>query len=496
MSNTRGRRPVFLSVIPVIGCLFALLGFAADAAAGPRQHWFETFKRSADDRDLYRFLYALPKGGDLHNHLTGSNFSEWWYELATDKALNGGYEYYTRVRIDNCVGYGQDMFGFAPYLLYFRNLQASSYQKLSECEQGEYKKISALNAAEKAAWMDSLRLDKQHEGREEFFQTHWQRLNELGRNPYINAEMLVKNMQAFAREGLTYLETMEGTRFYTRPDGSTFAPDEVADIFRQRLAEPDAVATGVTARMQYYLLRFIDNAEEDLEWIYRFVDANRDLFVGINMVGREDNDKGHPRRFLPTLRKLRRDIPGVPLAIHAGEVDEPNHHVRDTLLLGATRIGHGVNLIDDPDTLLLMRNSDYLVEINLISNLLLEYVDDYREHPFPEYLRMGIPVALSTDDRGMWDSNMTDEYFVAVKEFNLSWKELTSLAHNSLKHSFVDDETKQELLQDYARRLERFQKRFQRSGMQGLSDVVPRSHSFICQQYALCDFSSPVMAAH
>ena len=40
---------------------------------------------------------------------------------------------------------------------------------------------------------------------------------------------------------------------------------------------------------------------------------------------------------------------------HGGEVDEPNRHVRDTLLLGATRIGHGTNLITDPDTLLLMR---------------------------------------------------------------------------------------------------------------------------------------------
>ncbi|QIL90562.1 adenosine deaminase family protein [Microbulbifer harenosus] len=484
------------AIFRTLGICASLLAGIVSPSAGAAEQWFEAFKASADDRDLYRFLYALPKGGDLHNHLTGSNFSEWWYQLATNKKLNGGYEYYTRVRIDNCAGYGHDMFGMAPYLMYFRNLQASSYQALSDCEKGEYKKIDALDPGEKTAWMNSLRLDKKHEGREEFFQTHWQRLNDLGRNPYINAEMLVKNMQAFAREGLSYLETMEGTRFYTRPDGSAFTPDEVADIFRKRLAQSDAVATGVTARMQYYLLRFIGNAEEDLEWIYRFVNKNRDLFVGINMVGREDNDKGYPLRFLPTLRKLRRDIPGIPLAIHAGEVDEPNHHVRDTLLLGASRIGHGVNLISDPDTMLLMRNSDYLVEINLISNLLLDYVDDYSQHPFPEYLRMGIPVALSTDDRGMWDSNMTDEYFVAVKEFNLSWEELTSLARNSLQHSFADDETKRALLQDYETRLEQFKKRFQRHGSAALDDVVPRSHGFICKHYKLCEFSTPVMAAN
>ena len=68
--------------------------------------------------------------------------------------------------------------------------------------------------------------------------------------------------------------------------------------------------------------------------------------------------------------------------IHAGEVDEPNHHIRDTLLLGAQRIGHGVNLITDPQTLQAMRYGPYLVEVNLISNLLLEYVSDYSTHRF------------------------------------------------------------------------------------------------------------------
>ncbi|WP_237062444.1 adenosine deaminase family protein [Microbulbifer zhoushanensis] len=477
----------------VAGLLLALVATAASASDG---QWFEEFKAEASDADLYRFLYALPKGGDLHNHLTGSNFSEWWYDLATDQKLNGGYQYYTRVRIDNCAGYGSNMFGMAPYLLYFRNLQESSYQQLSECEKGEYKKLEALDPKEKAAWLDSIRLDKAHEGREEFFQTHWQRLNELGRNPHINAEMLVRNMQAFAREGLSYLETMEGTRYYLKPDGSDYAPDAVADIFRARLAEPDARATDVTVRMQYYLLRFTDNAEQDLEWIYKFVDRHRDLFVGINFVGREDNDKGHPLRFLPTLRKMRREIPAIPLAIHAGEVDEPNQHVRDTLLLGASRIGHGVNLISDPDTMLLMRNSNQLVEINLISNLLLEYVDDYSQHPFPEYLRTGIPVALSTDDRGMWDSNMTDEYFVAVKEFNLSWEELVSLGRNSLKHAFVDKETRDRLLHDYELRVDAFRKRLEHRGTAVLGDVVPRSHSFTCKHYGLCEFTTPVTAAN
>ncbi len=462
----------------------ALLAYGHKAYSDER--WFESFKKSATDFELYQFLYALPKGADLHNHLSGSNFSEWWYELALNKDINRGYQYYTKVKINNCPGYGGNMFGFSPYLMLFVNLQKSSYDALTDCEKEEYKKLEDLTPQEKAGWLSSIRLDKAHEGREEFFQTHWQRLKDLAANPYILAEMIYKNMQAFSKEGIVYLELQEGTRYYKKLDGTFYSPEAVADIFRERISRKDAKETGVTVRMQYYLLRFIDNAEEDLEWIYRFVDQNRDLYVGINMVGREDNDKGYPLRFLSTLRKLRQKIPKINLAIHAGEVDEPNKHVKDTLLLGAQRIGHGVNLITDPDTLLLMRNNDFLVEINLVSNLLLEYVGQYSEHPFPEYLRTGIPVALSTDDRGMWDSNMTDEYFVAVKEFNLSWSELISLGHNSLSHSFLEDNIKQKKLSDYEARVMSFQRQFRKSPNKILKTSKPISYGFLCKRYQLC----------
>ena len=45
--------------------------------------WFEKFKSEATDSELHEFLYEMPKGGDLHLHLSGSGFPEWWYELAS-----------------------------------------------------------------------------------------------------------------------------------------------------------------------------------------------------------------------------------------------------------------------------------------------------------------------------------------------------------------------------------------------------------------------------
>ena len=446
--------------------------------------WFEDLKEGGNAEDLYRVLHYMPKGGDLHNHLSGAAFPEWWYDAALAEK-GRGYEYYTKVRIENCRDYGGDEFNFMAYYLMFRNIQASHYEQLSDCEKREYKQLEDLTDAEKAAWMNSIRLDKAYEGREEFFQTHWQRLFALANNPWIQAEILYRNMQAFGDEGVTYLELQVAVRGFLRPDGSVLPAEETADILRQRLLQQDAINTGVMVRFQDAILRFRPNAEERLRASYKFVHDNSDVFVGVNMVGREDNDKGYPLRFLSTLRDLRRQYSGVNLSIHAGEVDEPNSHVRDTLLLGADRIGHGLNLITDDDTMRLMRHGPYLVEINLISNLLLNYVNDYSEHPFPEYLRTGIPVALGTDDRGMWDSTMTDEFFVAVTEFNLSWEEIKLLSRNSLTFAFVAPELKQQLLAKYESEISRFERQMGRSGVANLGPM-PETRAFICNGYELC----------
>ncbi len=446
--------------------------------------WFEDLRENGDREALYRVLYYMPKGGDLHNHLSGSNFSEWWYELALAETERG-YEYYTKVRIDNCAHYGENQFGFAPYLMLFRMITAAQYAVLGECEQGEFKRLEDLDETEKAGWFDAIRIDKPWESRDEFFQAHWQRLGPLTTNPWLQAETLVRNMQAFSAEGVVYIEQMIASLGHRGPEGNPIAPQQVIDILRERLQRKDALDTGITVRLQLPILRFAPWAEDALRTVYALAHANADLVVAINMVGREDNDKGYPLRFLPTLRELRRQYDGVRLSIHAGEVDEPNFHVRDTLLLGADRIGHGLNLISDNDTMLLMRNGPYLIEINLISNILLNYVDDYSQHPFPEYLRTGIPVALSTDDRGMWDSTLTDEFFVAVTEFGLSWEEVKLLSRNSLQYSFLEPEVKERLLREYGERIARFERSMQKYGVEHVGPM-PATRQFVCRLYELC----------
>ncbi len=420
-----------------------LTGLAAALPAADFGARFEQIRQTATPAELYAFLYALPKGGDLHNHLPGAIRAEWWYAAATDPARNGGDVFYTRVRFTTGLDTGR------PLVLY-QNIRRAAWERLGEAARGDYVRLDALAPEQRQAWLASLRLDRAGKGRDEFFTWIWPRLGQLPQNLPVLGEVLVATMQAYGAEGMRYLETQSNLTGFFDNAGNALAPEQVADYLARRLAQPDALATGVTVRFQAIVLRFHPLAEKMLEEQYALTDAHRDLYVGLNMAGIEENGQGHPRRFLEKYRELRRRYPTLALSIHAGEMDGPDAHIRDTLLLGATRIGHGVNLIQDDDTLrLLQQTRRVLVEINLISNRLLEYTPDLAKHPFPEYLRTGVPVCLNTDDRGMWDSNLTDEYYTAVTTYRLSWAELVELGRNSLQYSFAQPELKARLLADY-----------------------------------------------
>jgi adenosine deaminase CECR1 len=430
-----------------------LLTLILTAQAASFSARFDEIKRTAKPAELYAFLYALPKGGDLHNH-SGSERPEWIYAVCTDPARNGGDTFYTRAR-----------FAAAPDAIApaqrFHNLRQYGYDRLPAEVRQEYVRLDALTPAERLAWCNSLRLDAPGEGREEFFQVLWPRRGQIGHSLPVVTELLVENIKAFGAEHLAYLETQFGVDHLTDNAGRAIPTEEAVAFVRQRLAQPDVVATGVTVRFQDAVLRFLPNTEAQIAAAYAFVAGHRDLWVGLNLVGIEENGHGYPARFLATFRQLRARYPALPLSIHAGEMDGNDSHIRDTLLLGASRIGHGVNLIQDPDTLLLLQQTRrVLVEINLISNKLLEYTPDLAKHPFPEYLRTGVPVCLNTDDRGMWDSNLTDEYYTAVTTYNLSWEEIVQLGRNSLTYSFVQPEVKAKLLAGYERAVAEFEAKY------------------------------------
>ncbi len=467
-----------LGLLPLVLLLAATSAFAADFS--PR---FDALRARATPAQLYTLLYALPKGGDIHNHHGGSNLAGDTFAICTDSARNGGDTFYTRAR------FTAQPDAIAPAARY-RTIRRRTYEALSPAARAEYVPLASLAAAERAAWCDAFRLESPGEGRAEFFQNIWPRQADIGRNLHVRTEQLVANIKAFAAEGVVYLETQFGADGVVDLDGQSTAPADVVAFIRARLGQPDVTATGLVVRFQDTVLRFSPRAEAALVETYRFVDAHRDLWVGINMAGIEENGFGHPSRFLATYRSLRARYPGVALSIHAGEMDGPDRNIRDTLLLGATRIGHGVNLLKDPDTLLLLQQSRrVLIEVNLISNRLLEYTPDLALHPFPEFLRTGIPVCLNTDDRGMWDTNLTDEYYTAVTTFNLSWPEIVQLGRASLEHAFVQPEVKAKLLAAYATRVAAFEATYgagtPETALAALTAVKPVTYGYAQRTWGL-----------
>jgi adenosine deaminase CECR1 len=422
----------WLAAILLSGLCFAQTPFDAQ---------WKRLTHSLPKPDLYRLLLDLPKGGDLHNHHEYSVPMTFWLERGSQ------HGFLTRVR----PGCGET--------LQWTALHPDSVRKLPPCEQSDFVPMRSLTAHQKRAWLSALTLDDSETGKpcskDEFFERAIPRLGDLERDPQLMADALVAAQQQLRAENALYLETQADPRGFP---GLT--EDQGADIFRRRLAQPDSAATGVAVRMQVSTLRFGDRAEADLRDGFAFVTRNRDLWTAVNLVGREDNPAGAPARFASLFTELRAQYPRVNLSLHAGESATADSHVAETIALGATRIGHGINSRLDPQAMDLLRSGRYLIEICLMSNRALGYVPDLKRHPLPLYLREGIPVSLNTDDRGTLQSTLTDEYFAAVSLFDLSWPEVVRIGRWSLEFSFAEPELKTALLARYDERIRAFEQKY------------------------------------
>ena len=419
---------------------------ARDAHRAMAARW-RSIQQTATPEQLYRLLYALPKGGDLHHHLGGGMLPQMWYDIATDAAKTGGQRFYTRTKISSPA-----LLDLVPHpdsraVLFWTTISEQAYAQLDRAARADFKPLDALSDDEAAQWKSSVVLDRAGEGRDEFFEYIWFRLNHLLGNAHVLGHCVVENMRRFGAEGTRYLELMGGDGGLTMPDDSRLTPDEAADWWRERLSQPDAKATGVEVRFKAIVLRFADDAEANVERAFAHIDTHRDLFVGLDMAGREDDNRGYAARFRDVYDRMWRRYDGsIGFSMHAGEAEKRDTQIFDTLRLGATRIGHAINLQHDDRTMQMLRGGPHLLEINPVSNHLLGYVPEPANHPFPIYLRQGIPCCLNTDDRGMWSSNHTDEFMLGHQIAHLTWDELVTLTTNSLTHAFLEPDTKARLL--------------------------------------------------
>ncbi len=118
---------------------------------------------------------------------------------------------------------------------------------------------------------------------------------------------------------------------------------------------------------------------------------------------------------------------------------------RDAIIMGVDRLGHGVLLAEDIVTLEYAAKMQQPVEVNLSSNLRLTKISQVSEHPFLKYLRLGLAVSLSTDDEGIFETDINHECELAVNQTDISYTEVKQLAFNSIQTSFANEKDKSAL---------------------------------------------------
>ena len=80
------------------------------------------------------------------------------------------------------------------------------------------------------------------------------------------------------------------------------------------------------------------------------------------------------------------------------------------------RIGHGIYFDKNDDYLRLLKKFKCIVEINASSNLALSNISSYKQIPYGYYLENNIPIVISTDGHGLYDTNIKKENEIAQKQ--------------------------------------------------------------------------------
>jgi hypothetical protein len=423
---------------------------------------------------LLAFLHEMPKGGDLHNHLSGAIYAESYLQWAADDSL--------------CLA-------TAPMAIVAGTCDAGAGRPpASAVLQNATLYGQAIDAMSMRHWDATL------SGHDHFFAT----FGRFGPASNKTGNMLAEVAARAAAEHVSYLELM------LTPDGGLAAlkglaagwdPDfgklrdtllaagfnDVVSAARDRLDEAEArqrdllrcgtpqadAGCGVIVRYISQVARASAPALVFAQMLAGFEIATQEpRFVGLNLVQPEDaliatRDFSLHMSMMDFLHAL---YPAVAITLHAGELVEGlvppealRFHIRGSVQKGhALRIGHGTGVMYEDDMLGLLRemaSKRVLVEVALSSADLILGIRGTR-HPLRTYLKYGVPVALVTDDAGVARSTLTLEFRRGVEEQGLDYRTLKRMARSSLAYAFADDATKTRLGSNLDEAFRAFERRY------------------------------------
>lgn len=405
--------------------------------------------------NLYDFLYRMPKGGDLHNHLSGAVYAESWIRDAEEDRLcvNTSTDTLVAPQSGNCpTGDVPATQAATDQKLYDALIDAFSMRSFVPAPGvsghdhffSTFDKFGAVDSANTGESLDEVatRAAAQNE----------QYLELMDTPPFAHATALAH--QVGWKDDLGALRNTllaAGLRDEIATDRAEYDKIEATRNQREHCGQADAApACKVQIRYLYQILRGFPKEQVFAQTLLGFEVASVDSrVVGINYVMPEDGeismaDYTLHMRIVGFLHGL---YPQVHISLHAGELAPglvPYEglccHIRQAVEVAhAERIGHGVDVMyeDRPYNLLgEMAKNHVMVEINLTSNDVILGVSG-KEHPFPIYRAHGVPVALSTDDEGVSRINLTHEYVRAVETYDLHYKDLKQMVRDSIEHAFL-----------------------------------------------------------
>jgi adenosine deaminase len=397
---------------------------------------------------LRAFLYRMPKGGDLHNHLSGAAYAE---ALIDAGAASGVCIDLAKSAVAPC-SHATRKIADAQHDGEFRSALVDAWSMRgfvpSSGVTGHDHFFAAFAKFSKAASMGDMAADV---------------VNRAGRQHMRYLELMV-TFQGPAVTGMARKLPWNGdmAEFHQRlievglPTLLAKARSDMdAGEARMRSllhcgtpqAEPGCT---VTVRWLAQVTRTNPPGEVFAQLLFSALLSQTDpRVVGLNLVAPEDDPVALADYTLQMrmLDYLHGAMPETNVSLHAGELApglvplaEMRFHVRQAVELGhAKRIGHGVDVMYETDPLGLLREmaeQHVAVEINLTSNDQILGVRG-AQHPFPAYRAAGVPTLLSTDDEGIERIDRTHELQRAVSDYGLDWPTLVGLERNTLEYAFV-----------------------------------------------------------
>lgn len=269
---------------------------------------------------------------------------------------------------------------------------------------------------------------------------------------------LVRYLQGFALtvNAMATLEACERVAFEAaedaRLDGCVLAEFRMAPLLLEPFGlAPEAVIEAVCAglarsRLDCGLIvcAMRTDSAESSQRAARVAGSYRDKgVVGFDLAGAEF---GYPPELHASAMKLAGEA-GLGLTCHAGEADAGNR-VLEAAALGATRIGHGVNIMKAPS---LAEGEAWLEEARRLglhfevcpsSNVHTGAAPSLEAHPILAMLRAGLSVSCSTDNRLMSGVTLSEEFRRLEAHLGLSRSEATALMRNGAQASFLPSDAR------------------------------------------------------